>query len=259
MTKKYYFVTTLLAPLKIGLKPEIDSRELAFFLKMNLDPESFEKVSVLRRLVDIENIRHLLNQEPIETGGNFETKELEENLLNQEGLPAYIFKFFEKYETTELQLKNFPELLRAYFSNEIEASEGFVHTYLTFERNWRLVCTILRARDLKRNLETLLANEDPSNPLIEDALQQKDNATYLPPNSFYPLKLLFRANQQSPMDLNRAISQWRFDAIEEMGGWHTFDIDRILSYIVQLEIVEKWLKLDTQKGFKFIEKVVVGA
>lgn len=253
---KYYFVTTLLPPLKIGAPPEIDSPELDFILKQNLTKDDYQKVIVLRRLVEIENIRYFWQGAPIEAGGNFDEKEVEENLLHHEGYPSYVFQFMEKYEETKERLKHFPELIKKFFHYELKERTGFVKEYLQFEWEWRLIFVALRAKNLGRSIVTEMQYEDPEDPFVQQILEQKDAETYLPPEKFAELKEIYEAKKSTPLDLALTLSQWRFDKIEDLIGWHTFDVSCVLGYVIQHKIVEKWLKLDKKKGLELIEQIL---
>jgi hypothetical protein len=252
---QYYFITTLLPPLKIGQSPDIDHFELDFLLRMNLTPVDFRKVETLRRLTDIENIRHLLSGEDLDGGGNLDEKELEESIFHQEKLPSYVFEFLERYKETPERLKNFPELLRRYFQEETQTDEAFLCEYLNFEREWRLVFSSLRAKELGRSLTKEMSLEKPEEPFIAAIIEQEEDPSYRPPDEYFALKAIFDAKKLNPLELNLAVSEWRFNAIEEMTEWHTSDIYSVLGYVVQFEIVEKWLKLDKRKGIQFVQQV----
>jgi hypothetical protein len=252
---QYYFITTFLPSLKIGELPDIDHFELDFLLRMNLSKDDFQKVETLRLLSDIENIRHLFSQEDLEAGGNLDEKKLEESLFHQERLPSYVFEFLERYKDTPLRIKNFPELLKRYFQEETKTSEPFLHDYLSFEREWRLVFSALRAKELGRSLASEMRLENPEEDFIRDIIEQEEEPSYRPPDEYFALKTIFDAKKLNPFELNLAVSEWRFDAIEEMIFSHTFDIYRVLGYVVQFGIVEKYLKLDKKKGLQIVQQV----
>ena len=253
---KYYFVTTLLPPLKIGSPPEITSDELEFLLKMNLTKPDYHKVVILRRFIQIENIRRFWQQEPIEEGGNFDEKMIEESLLHLENYPSYVFDFMEKYDDTAKRLQHFPELVRDFFHHELKEATGFVEEFLRLEWEVRLIFVALRAKALSRNVAEELKYEDPEDPFIQQMLEQKDEPSYSPPSAYGALKVLFEEKKSDPLGLNLGLSQWKFDKIDEMIGWHTFDVDVVLGYVVKLKIVEKWLKLDKKIGLELVEKVI---
>ncbi|HXF29662.1 MAG TPA: DUF2764 family protein [Chlamydiales bacterium] len=260
---KYYFITTLLPQLKIGAPTEIDFRELDHLLRQNLTPHDFANVTLLRRLVDLENVRLMwqgkyVDGELIESGGNFDEKELEEILLHHEKLPDYLSQYMESYEEKSQRIAHFPELLRDFFRVERKKAIGFTEKFLTFEWQWRLVMTALRAFDLGRNLEQEFRFEDPEEPFIQYILEQKTSPSFDPPDAFKPLKTIFETKKSNPLELNLMLSEWRFEKIDEMVGWHTFDIDRVLGFVVQFDICERWLRLDKKKGLQVVDRVAEG-
>jgi len=249
----YYFVTTMLPSLRIGSPPEIESRELDFMLKLNLSHADLAKVTILRRLVDIENIRRLWQREPLDPGGNFDATELEEHLVLYEVFPPYVSSFMEKYTTTQKRLDHFPMLLHAFFQHECAKASGFIKTYLTFEREWRLVLVTLRAKYLQRDPVQALSYEDPDDPFIQQILDQKDAKEFEPPTFYKPLQLLYNTKMNEPLELYQGIQEWRFEYIGDMVDGHMFNVDRILGYVLRLDICEKWLLLDKKKGFALVE------
>ncbi|MFI5334726.1 MAG: DUF2764 family protein, partial [Chlamydiales bacterium] len=135
----YYFLAGSLPPLVLGQKPDITFEELTSRLKINLSKRDFAKVKTLLLFTDLQNIRALLVEEPIDPRGNLDEKELDEALLIRNILPEYVFDFFDQYENLTDRVRNFFGLLSRYFTNEIPQQTGFLHQYLSFEREWRLV------------------------------------------------------------------------------------------------------------------------
>lgn len=70
------------------------------------------------------------------------------------------------------------------------------------------------------------------------------------------IKTLFESHKEAPFDLHQALCEYRFEKAEEMYGVQTFSIDRILAYMVQLQIVERWQRLDQERGMEKIQKLI---
>jgi hypothetical protein len=162
----------------------------------------------------------------------------------------------ERYPDVSQRIHHFSELLHTFFAVEIANSSGFVHDYLVFEWQCRLIFTVLRARELKRDVAQELHLEDPEDPFVSQLLDQNTSAFELPVQ-FQPIKTLFEANKHQPLEFNHAIAEWRFRYIDEMVGWHTFDIDCVLGYVIELEILEQWLKLDRKKGLEIVQHLTM--
>ncbi len=245
---RYYFLAASLPPLVLGEAPDITFEDLLFRLKVNLSKDDLRSVEVLRCLIDIENIRRLLMEEPLDPRGSLSEKELDDALLNKEGLSETIFEFLDKYDTLEDRLKNFAELLARFFREEIPRHSGFVAKYLEFERRFRLVMTALRCRLLGQDIYQQLQFEDFSDVLVGQILAQKDAAEYQPPQEFAELKSLLASFSRRPLELHKRVEKFRYEKIAEMGEDAFFSIDAILSYIPRLMIVENWIALDPEIG-----------
>lgn len=252
----YYFLASSLPALHLTVPPELSFAELVDLEKDNLSPEDFARAKKIRRFFDVQNIRAFWKGDAFDPRGNLNEVELEDALVAQLGLPDYVFNYMEQYQSQELRLRNFPGLIAAYFKHESERASGFLKSYLTFERQWRLVFTAFRAKLLKRNLETELQFEDPNEDIIVQILAQKDSPNFIPPEGYEDLLPLFEAHSKAPMELHKALCEYRFNTIAAMTGVDLFSIDRILRYMVQLIIVENWQELDKEKGDALIGKIV---
>jgi hypothetical protein len=59
------------------------------------------------------------------------------------------------------------------------------------------------------------------------------------------------------MALQKALDQYRFDMVENLVDMaDTFSIERILAYLVQYMIVEKWSELDKDKGIQIVDTII---
>lgn len=249
----YYYLAASLPPLELGGKPDISSVELKNRLLINLSKEDWEKTVIFRRFIDIQNIRALFLEEPIDPRGNLNEKELDEALLLHDLLPMYIFDFLDRYETVAEKLRNFSGLIALYFSQEILQQKGFLARYLRFEREWRLVFVGLRAKLLGRDVVRELQFEDPTDPIVAQILAQKDADEYEPPIEYRELKEIFQSCSSDPWELHKAIAAWRFHVIEELVDSPLFSFDWILSYLARLIIIEDWNELDEERGIMILD------
>ncbi|MCE5318293.1 MAG: DUF2764 domain-containing protein, partial [Parachlamydia sp.] len=86
-------------------------------------------------------------------------------------------------------------------------------------------------------------------------LAQKDAKNFEPPVEFEDLKPILDKYYNSPLDLQKALAEYRFNKIEERLTYDPFSIDRVLGYIVQYMLVDKWLHYDQQKGMEIIKQI----
>ena len=112
---KYYFLSSILTPIEIGQKPEISFGDLVALLEMNLTSSDLSKLTMLKKWLDIKNLRAMWAKEPIDTRGSLSDKELDEALLEEETLPDYVFEFMQEFESDTDRLQNFSSLFAQFF------------------------------------------------------------------------------------------------------------------------------------------------
>lgn len=252
----YYYLAAALPEIRIGSPLDISFEDLEILMRENLNSRDWEKVRTARRFYDIENIRALWRHEPFNKYGNDYSVPLEEQLITLIGLPEYIIDFVSRYDNVESRLRHFLELIANYFRAEIEKAESFLRQYLIFEREWRLVFAAFRAKKLGRDITSELQFESPYDDLVMQIIAQKDSKTYTPPYSHSELKPIFDSYQDQPLELHKALCEYRFAKVEELLGVDLFSIDRVLGYMVQLIIAEQWQELDKEKGIEVVDTII---
>ncbi len=254
----YYFLAASLPELTLGEIPDISFVELGLRLAVNLSKRDFAKTVVLRRYIDLHNIRCLLLEENLDPRGNLDEKELDEALLVHNLLPQYVFDFLDEFGGPVERMAHFSALLNRFFVEETPRQKGFMKAYLTFEREWRLVMIGLRAKETGRDVAKELQFEDPHDPIVAQILAQKDAADYDPPAEYEDLKELLASCGNDPWEKYKVFAAYRFNKIEEMALKPTFSMDWILSYMAKLLIVEAWNDLDAKKGREILDTYKAG-
>jgi len=252
----YYFLAPSLPPLFLGEKPELSFEELASRLAINLKREDVAQTVVLRRYLDLSNIRALFLEESVDPRGNLSEKELDEALLLRADLPDYVFDFLDQFENVTEKVRNFSGLFAAYFVEEGKKASSFLKAYLEFERGWRLVILAIRAKELGRDIARELQFEDATDPLTAWILAQQDSDGFEPPPEYASLKDTYAACGPDPWQQYRAVAKWRLEQIENLVNNPLFSIDWVLAYMAKLLIVEHYQDLDDQKGKMILEAFV---
>lgn len=252
----YYFLGTLLPDLNLDQPPEINFREFDQLLHDNLSAHDYAKAQIIRNFINIFNLLAYWKKEPLDPMGNFNENDLEESLITRTNFPPYIFQYIDKYETNEDKIRHFPELLTTFFHNEIVHATGAFKVYLTMERDLRLILLAFRAKKLNRDLLKELQYEDPEDDLVAQILAQKDAPAYEIPEQYSDLKPILAQYYDHPYELNKALTEYRLRKIEQILANDPFSTHRILAYLVELIIVERWQQLDKQKGLEIVDSML---
>ncbi|NGX46485.1 MAG: hypothetical protein K940chlam2_01676 [Chlamydiae bacterium] len=249
-----FFVAPSMPALVLGEPAEISFEEVITRLSMNLSERQMKKVEVLRRLIDIYNVRQLFLDHPIDKRGNFNEKELDEALLVEAMLPDYVFDFLGQFESNQEKARHFYGLLSRYFTEEMVQQKGFMHEYLKFQRDLKLVVTAWRAKRADRDISVELQFEDFTDPLVAHILAQKDMEKYEPPSEFEEFFRNLSSAGDDPWEQFRAVAHFEFNQIEELSGYPLFAIDWILGYVARLMIVERYAELDPERGTEILNE-----
>lgn len=231
-------------------------REFKQFLRDNLSTSDYAKAVTVRNFYDMLNIRSYLKGEPLDTVGNLDESGMEEALATESVLPQYVFDYLNKYESKEGRIAHFPELLTAYFNKEIRAASGSFKVFLQMERDLRLILAAFRAKKLRWDVFKEMRFQDPEDEIVAQILAQKDAMQYEPPEKYEELKSLFFHLQDNPLGLQKALYEYRFRKINQLIGIDLFSLDRILAYMIELILIEKWQHLDQKKGMEIVENML---
>ena len=254
---RYYFLASLLpSALTLGNVPEVAFWEFNQLCDQNLTESDQEQIEVIRRYIDINNLRPFWQGKELDPHGNYTDKELETNLLLEAGFPDYVFEFLREYEQPKDRLEHFPQLLSQFYREEIKVASHFLKNFLKFERTWRFSLMAMRAKAFKRDLGWELQYEDPHEEHVDYVLSQKDLDEFTPPEGYEQLKQIYEECQNEPLKLHWEVGTWRLKKIETLVEGGTFSIDNILSYLAQLIIVENWLKLNQEAGMMIVENIM---
>jgi hypothetical protein len=253
----YYFVGTLLPSLSFETSPEISFEEFETLLRDNLTTQDYDKTKTIRIFYDILNLRALWMGEELDPRGEYDETELEDALFNCSGLPDYVYDYIDAYEKQEDLIKYFPKLMAKLFQNAASIKDSFLQKYMQFERELRLILVGFRAKKLGWDLASELQFEDPEEELIAQMLAQKDAKEFTPPEKFDDLKKIFSQHRDDPLAFQKALDQYRFDEVEGMVDFGDNDsMQRILAYMIQLFLVEKWHEMDKLKGKEIVEAII---
>lgn len=251
---KYYFLSSILTPIEIGQKPEISFGDLVALLEMNLTSSDLRKLTMLKKWLDIKNLRAMWAKEPIDTRGSLSDKELDEALLEEETLPDYVFEFMQEFESDTDRLQNFSSLFAQFFC-EAKSQAGFLGEVMQGEWELELTLAAIRSKEFGRDISKELQFEDSQDPFVAHILAQKDLDHYAPPQEYLQVKELYTKFRDSPIELHKALLEFRLNRLIEFEETRPFSIDQVLAYTMRLMLVEDWNNLSSDKGKQILGQI----
>lgn len=252
--KRYFYLATSLPELCLDQKPNVTFNDFIDDANIYLEKEDYHFITIIRELIDIENIRRLLLEQDIDDRGNLSETSLDEAVLGKVDLPSYAVDFLDTYNDSKSRLDNFAALYVGFFNFYKKTKNHSLDQYLAFEHELRLWITLLRAQKLSQDFAQALQFEDSKDPLIMSMLVQNQNPNLVIPEEFKYLKLIFENFSANPVLLQKKIEEFRISKIDDLVQDNFFSIDVILGFIAKLLIIEQWQSLNLEEGLNRLNR-----
>ena len=194
--------------------------------------------------------------------GNLSREELEEEIRTPRRLPRRIAAVLEAYadpegeaaEEVDVARRFEPALFAAYYEECARSSSRFLRAWSLFDRNLRNVAAALAARAAGRAPEeAVVGGGDVAAQLRRSSAADFGLRGELP----YVDALIAAVNDETNLvEKERKIDLIRWNEAVELATFDYFDIDAILSYLVRVNIVARWTRLDPAQGRAMFERLV---
>ena len=231
--------------LELGKEPDISFDELLDRFELGLREGDKASVLRLRQFYDVLNLRLLWQGEEIDKRGLLPLDELESAVEHKENLPKSVIDFLWDYEG-DGRLAHFPMLLSHYLLEQERETSGFLRDYFRFEREWRLILSAFRAKQLGLDLAEVFKEEEESDPMIVSLMANKDAAQFAMPYGYTDLEKALSQSVDNPMEMYQAFAQFRFERIREMTLGELLSLDWLLGYTVRLSVVLEWNEMQAR-------------
>jgi len=222
----------------------VTARDFLAELETKLPPVDLDLVRWLYYARDNRNlIDMLLHEKTILYEGYYSLQELEKGIKGSLSLPDYMTSFIEAFNEekdrfTAAEWES--RLIESYFAEGKRMRNAFLDQWIDFEVNLKNLLLVLgnRKRQLPgkafiievNEMSSLFKGDGIADFGTEPALDFAGEAA----------KLLEKDNL---MERERKIDLLRWKKVEEMTFFHYFTIERILCFVIQLMIVERWVTL----------------
>jgi hypothetical protein len=186
--------------------------------------------------------------------GNFTREELEQELKAPRLLPqgiarvvmAYADPEGEEAEEIDTARRFETALFAAYYDACRRARSRFLRAWSEFDRTLRNVTAALAARAASRSVEEVVVGGGD----VAEQLQRSSAADFglrgeLP---FVDTVIAAMNDEANLLEKERKIDLVRWEEATELATFDYFNINAILSYLVRINIVARWARLDAARG-----------
>lgn len=194
--------------------------------------------------------------------GNLSREELEQELKAPSRLPQGIARVVKAYadpegeeaEEVDTSRRFETTLFAAYYDACRRSRSRFLRAWSEFDRTLRNVTAALAARAASRPVEEVVVGGGN----VAEQLQRSSAADFglrgeLP---FIDSVIAAMNDEANLMEKERKIDLVRWEEASELATFDYFNINAILSYLVRINIVARWARLDAARGREMFNRLL---
>ncbi|WP_270612327.1 DUF2764 domain-containing protein [Bacteroides intestinalis] len=266
MSKYYYYLVAGLP--ELTLEDSKLSYTVADF-KAELYPDLSDED---RRLIDLfylkfdnANVLKLLKDKDaaIDPRGNYSAEELAEFISSlKEGdeiadavFPSYLSTFISEYfnVAAEDDFLHEDRLAALYYEYAMKCKNKFVSSWFAFNLTMNNILVALTARKFKMDIAPLIVGDTE----VCEALRTSGARDFGLTGEVDFLDQLVKISETEELvEREKKIDQLRWNWMEEATFFNYFTVERLFVFLLQLEMIERWISLDKEKGNQLFRSII---
>lgn len=236
---------------KAELYPDLSAQDRKlidlFYLK-------FDNTAILKLLKNKDAV--------IEDKGNFSAEELlqlieavREGDTPDKKYPSYLVNFVSQYlQLSQDELYRADDLLAAlYYSYGMSSNNAFIASWFEFNLNLNNIFVALAARKYKLEVSSVIVG---ATSICEQLRTSNARDFGLNETLEYFEALQRIADIEELVEREKKVDMLKWKWLEDESFFHYFTIERIFVFLMQLEMIERWISLDKEKGNELFRKMI---
>lgn len=236
---------------KAELYPDLSAQDRKlidlFYLK-------FDNMAILKLLKNKDTV--------IEDKGNFSAEALlqlieavREGDTPDKKYPSYLVNFVSQYlQLSQDELYRADDLLAAlYYSYGMSSNNAFIASWFEFNLNLNNILAALAARKYKMEVSSVIVG---ATSICEQLRTSNARDFGLNETLEYFEALQRIADIEELVEREKKVDMLKWKWLEDESFFHYFTIERIFVFLMQLEMIERWISLDKEKGNELFRKMI---
>ena len=198
----------------------------------------------------------------IEDKGNFSAEELlqlieavREGDTPDKKYPSYLVNFVSQYlQLSQDELYRADDLLAAlYYSYGMSSNNAFIASWFEFNLNLNNILAALAVRKYKMEVSSVIVG---ATSICEQLRTSNARDFGLNETLEYFEALQRIADIEELVEREKKVDMLKWKWLEDESFFHYFTIERIFVFLMQLEMIERWISLDKEKGNELFRKMI---
>jgi hypothetical protein len=257
--KNYYYLVSSLIEVSVDLgKKVVDINDVIDFCSEQLAPKDFEKLKMAFLFNDIKNITAYLQNKDFTYiyPAYYTEEEFRENLKDTDSFLPFMADYLiadKNQKRFYPELLNIDELILVFYQYLEDYKDEFIKEYYNFELN---LLNFKTAFSLKKNNQPLLNKLIPYGDYYNVILKSNTPDFGLSGTVYYIDKLVEVFKTDDLVKIEKTIEDVRWDKLDDMTSMDHFTENTVISYIIKLSSVERWLKINEKKGEEMLNNLI---
>lgn len=194
--------------------------------------------------------------------GNFSSEDLLQLIASvKEGekldakFPSYLYDFIAQYLALPAdELYKAENLLAsAYYAYAMKSKNPFIASWFEFNLNINNILASFAARKYKMNVAEVIVGDTDVCEMLRTS-NARDFGLSETLDYFEPLQRLVETDDL--VEREKKVDQLKWKWLEDASFFHYFTIERLFVFLLQLEMIERWVLLDKEKGSELFRQMI---
>lgn len=194
--------------------------------------------------------------------GNFSSEDLLQLIASvKEGekpdakFPSYLYDFIAQYLALPAdELYKAENLLAsAYYAYAMKSKNPFIASWFEFNLNINNILAAFAARKYKMNVAEVIVGDTDVCEMLRTS-NARDFGLSETLDFFEPLQRLVETDDL--VEREKKVDQLKWKWLEDASFFHYFTIERLFVFLLQLEMIERWVLLDKEKGSELFRQMI---
>ena len=266
---KYYYLVTGLPELTLEdnkLRYSVADFKKEFYPELSSGDKKLVDLFYLR--FDNENVLSLLKdrEAQIDERGNYSADSIraiigqiqeEGKILTPNVLPSYLNQFITSYMLdptfTEGKVMVVDRLAAMYYAYAMKCGNDFLSSWFEFNLHVNNILVALTARKFKMEVEPLIVGDTE----VCQTLRSSNARDFGLSSEVDYLEQVMKISEIADLvEREKKIDQLRWKWMEEKTFFEYFSLERLYVFLLQTDIIERWLTLDKEKGNQMFRSII---
>lgn len=194
--------------------------------------------------------------------GNFSSEDLLQLIASvKEGekpdakFPSYLYDFIAQYLALPAdELYKAENLLAsAYYAYAMKSKNPFIASWFEFNLNINNILAAFAARKYKMNVAEVIVGDTEVCEMLRTS-NARDFGLSETLDYFEPLQRLVETDDL--VEREKKVDQLKWKWLEDASFFHYFMVERLFVFLLQLEMIERWVLLDKEKGSELFRQMI---